>query len=246
MSKLLQNFSAERIAKVLSRSGVCSRREAERLILQGRISVDGKIIDSPALNVSSENNILFDGNPIPDIEPTRIWRYHKPPGRLTTRKDPEDRPTIFDGLPKEFSNLKTIGRLDMNTEGLLLLTNDGELARYLELPTTGWTRKYRIRVHGTIDTKIFLKLKNRVTIEGHEYGPVIANLERQVGANAWIEISLQEGKNREVRRLMEHFGYTVNRLIRVSFGPFHLGKLPRGQFEEIPPRVLLSNLPSDY
>ena len=159
MGKLLQDFSEERIAKVLSRSGVCSRREAERWILQGRISVDGKIIDSPALNVSSENKILVDGNPIPEIEPTRIWRYHKPPGRLTTRKDPEDRPTIFDGLPKEFSNLKTIGRLDMNSEGLLLLTNDGEIARCLELPTTGWTRKYRIRVHGAVDNKVFLKLK---------------------------------------------------------------------------------------
>ena len=246
MGKLLQDFSEERIAKVLSRSGVCSRREAERWILQGRISVDGKIIDSPALNVSSENKILVDGNPIPEIEPTRIWRYHKPPGRLTTRKDPEDRPTIFDGLPKEFSNLKTIGRLDMNSEGLLLLTNDGEIARCLELPPTGWTRKYRIRVHGAVDNKVFLKLKNRVRIDGYEYGPVTANLERQVGANAWVQISLQEGKNREVRRLMEHFGYTVNRLIRVSFGPFHLGKLTRGQFEEIPARVLLSNLPSNY
>ena len=246
MGKLLQDFSEERIAKVLSRSGVCSRREAERWILQGRISVDGKIIDSPALNVSSENKILVDGNPIPEIEPTRIWRYHKPPGRLTTRKDPEDRPTIFDGLPKEFSNLKTIVRLDMNSEGLLLLTNDGEIARCLELPTTGWTRKYRIRVHGAVDNKVFLKLKNRVRIDGYEYGPVTANLERQVGANAWVQISLQEGKNREVRRLMEHFGYTVNRLIRVSFGPFHLGKLTRGQFEEIPARVLLSNLPSNY
>lgn len=235
----------DRIAKVLARAGLCSRREAERWITLGRVSVDGKIIDSPALNVGPTAEILVDGQPLPDHQPTRLWRYHKPTGRLTTRRDPEGRPTIYDGLPTELANAITIGRLDMNSEGLLLLTNDGALARRLELPATGWLRKYRVRVHGAVDPKALEKLAQGVTVDGVNYGPVTATLERQVGANAWIAMTLREGKNREIRRVMEHIGYSVNRLIRTSFGPFQLGKLPRGHVEEVPARVLTANLPRD-
>jgi len=237
--------TGERIAKVLARAGLCSRREAERWIAQGRISVDGRVIDSPALNVRPDADILVDGAPLPDRQPTRLWRYHKPAGRLTTRRDPEGRPTIYDGLPMELANAITVGRLDMNSEGLLLLTNDGELARRLELPATGWIRKYRVRVHGTVDTEALADLAKGVAIDGINYGPIDATLERQVNANAWISISLREGKNREIRRVMEHLGYSVSRLIRTSFGPFQLGKLPRGNVEEVPAKVLASHLPRE-
>ena len=245
MSEPDQKPTGERIAKVLARAGLCSRREAERWIARGRISVDGKVIDSPALNVMPHADILVDGAPLPDRQPTRLWRYHKPTGRLTTRRDPEGRPTIYDGLPSELATAITVGRLDMNSEGLLLLTNDGALARRLELPATGWIRKYRVRVHGTVDAKALERLAKGVTIDGIHYGPITASLERQVGANAWIAMSLREGKNREIRRVMEHLGYSVNRLIRTSFGPFQLGKLPRGNVEEVSARVLASNLPRD-
>jgi len=245
MSEADQKPTGERIAKVLARAGLCSRREAERWIARGRVSVDGKVIDSPALNVTPYADILVDGAPLPDRQPTRLWRYHKPTGRLTTRRDPEGRPTIYDGLPPELAMAITIGRLDMNSEGLLLLTNDGALARRLELPATGWIRKYRVRVHGMVDAKALERLAKGVTIDGMKYGPITASLERQVGANAWIAMSLREGKNREIRRVMEHLGYSVSRLIRTSFGPFQLGKLPRGNVEEVPARVLASNLPRD-
>ena len=201
------------------------------------------MIDSPALNVTPDADILVDGATLPDRQPTRLWRYHKPTGRLTTRRDPEGRPTIYDGLPPELANAITVGRLDMNSEGLLLLTNDGALARRLELPATGWIRKYRVRVHGAVDPQALARLARGVTIDGVNYGPIDATLERQVAANAWILMSLREGKNREIRRVMEHIGYTVSRLIRTSFGPFQLGKLPRGNVEEVPARVLASNLP---
>jgi 23S rRNA pseudouridine2605 synthase len=240
-----ENEKDERVAKIIARAGLCSRREAERLILRGLVEVDGELISSPALNISTKAKIIIDGIPLPDRQPTKIWRYHKPTGRLTTRRDPEGRPTIYDGLPLELSKTITIGRLDMNSEGLLLLTNDGALARRLELPKTGWLRKYRVRVHGVIIPKELDKLANGITIDGIRYGPVTATLERQVKANAWINMSLREGKNREIRRLMEHLGYSVNRLIRISFGPFQLGKLARGNVEEIPSRVLSSNLPGD-
>jgi 23S rRNA pseudouridine2605 synthase len=245
MSEPDESAAGERIAKVLARAGLCSRREAERWIILGRVRVDGQVIDSPALNVSPHADILVDGNPLPDRQPTRLWRYHKPTGRLTTRRDPEGRPTIYDGLPPELATAITIGRLDMNSEGLLLLTNDGALARRLELPTTGWIRKYRVRVHGAVDAKALEKLAQGVTIDGIHYGGITATLERQVSANAWIEMALREGKNREIRRVMEHLGYSVSRLIRTSFGPFQLGKLTRGNVEEVPARVLASNLPGD-
>ncbi len=240
-----QTPAGERIAKVLARAGLCSRREAERWIAQGRVSVDGQVIDSPALNVTPDADILVDGAPVPDRQPTRLWRYHKPAGRLTTRHDPEGRPTIYDGLPPELANVITVGRLDMNSEGLLLLTNDGALARRLELPATGWIRKYRVRVHGTVDPKALERLADGVTIHGIRYGSITATLERQVNANAWITMALREGKNREIRRVMEHLGYSVSRLIRTSFGPFQLGKLARGAVEEVPARVLKSQLPRD-
>lgn len=245
MSQPDQNSTGERIAKVLARAGLCSRREAERWIGQGRVSVDGKVIDSPALNVLRDADILVDGAPLPDRQPTRLWRYHKPAGRLTTRRDPEGRPTIYDGLPPELAQAITVGRLDMNSEGLLLLTNDGALARRLELPATGWIRKYRVRVHGTVDPKALERLARGVTIDGIHYGPITATLERQVSANAWISMALREGKNREIRRVMEHLGYSVSRLIRTSFGPFQLGKLTRGTVEEVPAKVLASHLPAD-
>ena len=240
-----ENKKDERVAKIIARAGLCSRREAERLILRGLVRVDGELITSPALNISAKAKIDVDGNPLPDPQPTRMWRYHKPAGRLTTRRDPEGRPTIYDGLPLELSQAITIGRLDMSSEGLLLLTNDGGLARRLELPKTGWLRKYRVRVHGIINSNGLDQLAHGITIDGIHYGPVTATLERQIKSNAWVNIALREGKNREIRRLMEHLGYSVNRLIRISFGPFQLGKLTRGNVEELSSRILSSNLPSD-
>ncbi|MBC93833.1 MAG: pseudouridine synthase [Rhodospirillaceae bacterium] len=240
-----ENKKDERVAKIIARAGLCSRREAERLILRGLVRVDGELITSPALNISAKAKIDVDGNPLPDPQPTRMWRYHKPAGRLTTRRDPEGRPTIYDGLPLELSQAITIGRLDMSSEGLLLLTNDGGLARRLELPKTGWLRKYRVRVHGIINSNELDQLAHGITIDGIHYGPVTATLERQIKSNAWVNIALREGKNREIRRLMEHLGYSVNRLIRISFGPFQLGKLTRGNVEELSSRILSSNLPSD-
>ncbi|MAQ55869.1 MAG: pseudouridine synthase [Rhodospirillales bacterium] len=240
-----ENKKDERVAKIIARAGLCSRREAERLILRGLVRVDGELITSPALNISAKAKIDVDGNPLPDPQPTRMWRYHKPAGRLTTRRDPEGRPTIYDGLPLELSQAITIGRLDMSSEGLLLLTNDGGLARRLELPKTGWLRKYRVRVHGIINSNELDQLAHGITIDGIHYGPVTATLERQIKSNAWVNIALREGKNREIRRLMEHLGYSVNRLIRISFGPFQLGKLTRGNVEEVSSRILSSNLPSD-
>ena len=240
-----ENKKDERVAKIIARAGLCSRREAERLILRGLVRVDGELITSPALNISAKAKIDVDGNPLPDPQPTRMWRYHKPAGRLTTRRDPEGRPTIYDGLPLELSQAITIGRLDMSSEGLLLLTNDGGLARRLELPKTGWLRKYRVRVHGIINSNELDQLAHGITIDGIHYGPVTATLERQIKSNAWVNIALREGKNREIRRLMEHLGYSVNRLIRISFGPFQLGKPTRGNVEELSSRILSSNLPSD-
>lgn len=233
----------ERIAKVIARAGVSSRREAERWIADGRVTLDGKPVDSPALNVPADADIRINGEPLPAREAARVWCYHKPQGRLTTHRDPEGRPTIFEALPAELANAKPVGRLDMNSEGLLLLTNDGELARQLELPATGWLRQYRVRVHGRIAADALAKLERGVEIDGTRFRPARATLERQVGSNAWLTISIREGKNREVRRLMEHLGYTVNRLIRTGFGPFQLGKLPRGHVQEVAPKILAEQLP---
>lgn len=234
-----------RIAKRIARAGLCSRREAEALIAQGRVAVDGRILESAALDVAPDARVSVDGRPIPERPPTRAWRYHKPKGRVTTHRDPEGRPTVFETLPEDMPRVISAGRLDLNTEGLLLLTTDGELARHLELPATGWLRRYRVRAKGRVDQARLDALKDGVTIEGVRYGGIEARIDTVQGANLWLTVGLREGKNREVRKLMGHFGLTVNRLIRVSFGPFALGDLKVGQVEEIKPRVLGDQLGPD-
>jgi 23S rRNA pseudouridine2605 synthase len=224
----------ERIAKRLARAGLCSRRDAERWIAEGRVAVNGVVLTSPAVTVSQGDRIVVDGNPLPDLEPTRLWRYHKPDGLVTTARDEKGRQTVFQALPAEMPRVVSVGRLDLTTEGLLLLTNDGELARFLELPTTGWARRYRVRVNGFVDPNRLMGLARGVAIDGIQYGPIEAVLDRQQGANAWLTITLREGKNREVRNVMESLGLTVNRLIRVAYGPFQLGKLERGEEPEAP------------
>ncbi len=232
----------ERIAKVIARSGFCSRREAEVLIAEKRVSVNGTIIDSAALDVTTSDTVLIDGKPISAREPPRLWRYYKPKGRVTTHKDPEGRPTVFESLPDSLPRLISVGRLDFNTEGLLLLTNDGDLARHLELPSTGWTRRYRVRAHGQVTQDQLDGLSSGLTIGKMNYGPIDAALEREQGCNVWISLAIREGKNREVRRIMEHLGLMVNKLIRVSFGPFMLGELEPGQIEEVKTAVLKDQL----
>jgi len=232
----------DRIAKVLARAGLCSRREAERWITAGRVTVNGKILDSPALTVGPSDQVVVDGKPLPTAEPTRLWRYHKPPGLVTTNKDPEGRPTVFERLPKDMPRVLSVGRLDLNSEGLLLLTNDGELSRRLELPEMGWSRKYRARVHGRVDERRLEDLKKGITVEGIRYAPIEARFEQASGHNSWLSITLHEGKNREIRRVMEALGLNVNRLIRTAYGPFQLGKLVRGGVVEMPPKVLRENL----
>lgn len=228
---------SERIAKVIARAGVCSRRDAEKLIAEGRVALNGDKIVSPALNVSGDALITVDGKPIPGAAPAKLWRYHKPAGLVTSHRDPEGRPTVFEKLPRSLPRAISVGRLDINSEGLLLLTNDGALARQLELPSQGWVRRYRVRVFGSVTQAALDTLAKGATIDGVRYEPVTAQLERVKGSNAWLEISLREGKNREVKRLMEHLGLKVSRLIRVSFGPFHLGHLPEGAVDEIPGKV---------
>lgn len=225
--------AGERIAKVLARAGVASRREAERMIAAGRISVDGRVLDSPALNVLPSQDIRVDGTPIPDAQPMALFRYHKPTGVLVTRTDPEGRTTVFDALPEEHKKLIAVGRLDLNSEGLLLLTNDGEISRALELPSTGWTRRYRARAFGRPKPADFDKLANGIVVDGEHFGAIHAELERQQGGNAWITVSLTEGKNREVRRALEAIGLKVNRLIRTAYGPFQLGALKPGEIAPV-------------
>lgn len=232
----------ERIAKVLARAGVCSRRDAERMIEAGRISVNGVVLTSPALNVTSTDKIIVDGKPLPSREPTRLWRYHKPRGKVTTARDPEGRPTVFDALPEDLPRVISIGRLDVNTEGLLLLTNDGELARKLELPSTGWARRYRVRAYGRTDQAKLDALQKGIEVDGIRYGPIQARLERDQGTNVWINMTLREGKNREIKRVLEKLGLDVNRLIRTSYGPFQLGDLAEGVVQEVPERVLMDQL----
>ncbi len=217
----------ERIAKVMARAGLCSRRDAERWIADGRVSVNGKVLESPAFNVTDQDRVTVDGRPIAQRERTRLFLFHKPRGTVTTDRDPEGRDTIFDVLPEGLPRLVTIGRLDINTEGLLLLTNDGGLARTLELPATGWLRRYRVRAHGAIDQAQLDALADGVVIEGVEYRGIEAKIDRTQGANVWLTMGLREGKNREIKRVLEHLGLAVNRLIRVSYGPFQLGELER-------------------
>ena len=237
-----QRTAPQRIAKVLARAGLCSRRDAERWIAEGRVAVDGTVLTSPAFNVTDANDIRVDGMPLPEAQRARLWRYHKPSGLVTTHRDEKGRATVFAALPKELPRLISIGRLDLNSEGLLLLTNDGALARRLELPATGWLRRYKVRVHGVVDPAALARLEKGVTIDGVAYGPIRAQLERQQGSNAWIAMSLREGKNREVRRVLEHLGYPVTRLIRLSYGPFQLGHLARGALEEVQKSVLADQL----
>ncbi|MEO5338767.1 MAG: rRNA pseudouridine synthase [Magnetospirillum sp. WYHS-4] len=232
----------ERLAKVVARAGLCSRRDAESWIAAGRISVNGTVVATPAINVGAGDVILVDGKPLPEAGETRLWRYNKPAGLVTTHKDPQGRPTVFQKLPAGMPRVVSVGRLDLNSEGLLLLTTDGELARDLELPSRNWTRRYRVRVHGAVDEDALKNLRKGITIEGIKYGPVLAHLEREQGSNAWVSLSIHEGKNREVRRIMEHLGLQVTRLIRVSYGPFQLGNLERGQVDEVPRRVLRDQL----
>jgi 23S rRNA pseudouridine2605 synthase len=235
-------FPGERLAKVMARAGVGSRREAEAWIAEGRVSVNGRTLTSAAVNVVPEDEILFDGKPLPVKEAARLWRYHKPPGLLVSHGDPQRRPTVFERLPPELPRVVSVGRLDLNSEGLLLLTNDGRLARRLELPETGWTRRYRVRVFGAPDAEALAGLARGITLDGVRYGPVMAQIDRIKGGNAWLTFALREGKNREVKRLCEHLGLRVNRLIRTSFGPFQLGDLPRGSVTEVPRRTLKEQL----
>lgn len=234
--------AGERIAKALARAGLASRRDAEEMVTQGRVTVNGRIINSPALDITPNDVVMVDGKPLPERERTRLFLYHKPRGLMTTHDDPEGRPTVFDNLPEGLPRLISIGRLDFNTEGLLLLTNDGGLARTLELPDTGWLRRYRVRAHGDVTQAQLDQLKEGIEVEGVKYGPIEATLERDQGANVWLVFAIREGKNREVRNVCAHLGLEVNRLIRVSYGPFQLGEVPEGQVEEIRARVLREQL----
>jgi 23S rRNA pseudouridine2605 synthase len=234
--------TGERIAKAIARSGLASRREAEAWIAAGRIAVNGAVINTPALNVGADDRVTVDGEALPKRERTRLFLYHKPRGLLTTHADPQGRPTIFARLPKNLPRLIGVGRLDFNTEGLLLLTNDGALARVLELPATGWLRRYRVRAHGSVTQQQLDGLRAGVTVDGIHYGPIEADLDRVQGSNLWLTFAIREGKNREVRNVLGHLGLTVTRLIRVSFGPFQLGELAEGEIEEVRTRVLREQL----
>jgi 23S rRNA pseudouridine2605 synthase len=232
----------ERVAKVIARSGLCSRREAEALVAQGRVEIDGETLTSPAVNLRPGQRLTVDGEALPALEPVRLFRYHKPRGVLVAASDPQGRPTIYDRLPAGLPRLMPVGRLDYNSEGLLLLTNDGGLKRRLELPATGWRRRYRVRVHGRPSTEDLEGLAKGVRVGEVAYGPIDARLDEQRGANAWLTFGLREGKNREIRRICEHLGLSVNRLIRLAYGPFQLGGLPRDAVEEVPGKVLREQL----
>ncbi|MCI5634557.1 MAG: rRNA pseudouridine synthase [Alphaproteobacteria bacterium] len=235
---------AERLAKFMARSGVCSRRDAEELIKQKRVTVNGEIVDTPAFNVEGNEKILLDGEKLPEIEQTRLWLYHKPAGLLTTHKDTAARATVFDHLPAGLPRVISVGRLDLNSEGLLLLTNNGELTRKLELPENGWSRRYKVRVHGFVNKKKLEDLAKGTVVDGINYGPVKAELESQNGTNSWLIVTLNEGKNREIRKLMKSIGLEVARLIRLSYGPFQLGSLKKGEVREVPQKVLKEQLGS--
>ena len=235
----------ERIAKWLARAGVASRRDAERLIAERRVRLNNALVQHPATFVTQGDIVRVDKTVVDAPERTRLWRYHKPAGLVTTHRDPQGRATVFERLPPELPRVVSVGRLDLNSEGLLLLTNDGGLARRLELPSTGWLRRYRARVHGAVDERALAALAGGVTVEGVRYGPIEAGLDSRKGENAWLTLSLREGKNREVRRVLGHLGLSVARLIRVAYGPFQLGQLPRGALEEVPARVLRDQLPRE-
>ena len=237
-----QTDRGERIAKWIARAGLCSRRDAERLVAAGRVRIDGRTIDSPAVRVGPGQRIEVDGEPLPAVEPPRLFRFHKPRGVLTTTRDPGGRPTVAMLLPAGLPRLMPVGRLDLNSEGLLLLTNDGMLKRRLELPATGWIRRYRVRAFGRVSPERLRRLAEGITIEGVTYGPIEARIDREQGANLWLTVALREGKNREIRRVLEHLGLKVGRLIRVAYGPFQLGALPKRAVAEVSPKVLREQL----
>ncbi len=242
LSMSTEDHKGERIAKKIARAGLCSRRDAERWIEQGRVSVNGKVLQSAACVVTDNDAVVVDGKPLKAKEPTRLFIYHKPVGLVTSHNDEQGRSTIFDHLPQALPRVVSVGRLDLNTEGLLLLTNDGELSRYLELPTTGWRRKYRVRVHGHVEARRLADLKNGITVEGVQYKSIEAEIDEsaqeKTGTNTWLNITLTEGKNREIRKVMEALGLRVNRLIRVSYGPFQLGALNTESVEEVSNKVM--------
>ncbi|MBO6796362.1 pseudouridine synthase [Maricaulis sp.] len=230
--------NSERIAKFLARAGIASRREVERMIEAGRVRVNGKVLDTPAFKVTGKETIEVDGNLVEEKAPTRLWRYHKPTGLVTTHRDPEGRETVFEKLPKDLGRVISVGRLDLTSEGLLLLTNDGELARALELPSTAWMRRYKARAYGRVDNAAVEKLRKGVTVEGIKYGPMEVEVERETGHNIWLNIGIREGKNREVRKALDSVGLRVNRLIRTAYGPFQLGQLDKNEIKVVPHRVL--------
>jgi 23S rRNA pseudouridine2605 synthase len=256
MSPKKENHKEEkgdRIAKVMARAGLCSRRDAERWIAAGRVSVNGEILKTPAVVVRPGDDVRVDGSQLPTADRARVWRFHKPKGLITTHKDEKGRTTVFEVLPDTMPRVVSVGRLDLTSEGLLLLTNDGALARELEHPSRGWVRRYRVRVHGRVDDKGLARLKNGVTVDGVRYGPIDAHVDKAPEgekstsksaskSNTWVTVALTEGKNREVRKVMEFIGLTVNRLIRVSYGPFQLGKLDTGGLEEVPAQVVRQQL----
>jgi 23S rRNA pseudouridine2605 synthase len=235
----------ERIAKYLARAGIASRRDAEKLIAEGKVKLAGQVVSSPATFVQPGDVLTVGGRPVAAPDRTRLFRYHKPAGLVTTHRDERGRTTVFEELPAGLPRLVSIGRLDLTSEGLLLLTNDGALARQLELPANGWLRRYRVRVHGAVDERTLATLAQGLTVEGVRYGPIQAGLDSRQGANAWLTVALQEGKNREIRRVMQHLGLAVNRLIRTAYGPFQLGNLPRGAAEEVNAKVLRDQLGLD-
>lgn len=237
--------AGERIAKVLARAGLASRRDAELMITEGRVQVNGKVVTSPALNLTARDRVLVDGKPLPAAEPPRMWLYHKPVGVVSTSRDEKGRPTMFDALPPDLPRVMSVGRLDLNSEGLLLLTNDGDLKRRLELPSTGWVRKYRVRVNGTPDETRLEPLRKGISVEGENFLPMGVTIDRQQGANAWLTVGIREGRNREIRRAMEAVGLVVNRLIRTAYGPFALGDLAPGAVREISARAMRDQLGMD-
>jgi 23S rRNA pseudouridine2605 synthase len=241
-AKTQDQVKAERIAKVIARAGVCSRRAAEKLIGEGRVAVNGAVLASPAFTVTPADAVTIDGVALAARERTRLWLFNKPRGLVTSNRDPQGRATVFSALPADLPRVVSVGRLDINTEGLLLLTNDGGLARILELPSTGWLRRYRVRVHGRVKQADLDRLARGVTVEGMVYGPVEATLDREQGANSWLTMGLREGKNREIKKILDHLGLTVTRLIRISYGPFQLGDLATGAVQEVKSRVLRDQL----
>ncbi len=242
MGEASSGNAGARIAKVIARAGVCSRRQAEALITAGRVAVNGVIVVTPATTVLPADRISLDGQPLPAAAAARLWRYHKPSGLVTTHRDPQGRPTVFEKLPAGLGRLISVGRLDLTSEGLLLLTNAGALARRLELPATAWIRRYRVRAFGHIEADALTRLQGGIRIDGIDYGAIEAAVDRVQGANVWLTLALKEGRNREVRRVLAHLGLTVNRLIRIAYGPFQLGRLPRGELAEITGKVLREQL----